>query len=164
MKDELMDIIRREEAEGRATRPLAANERQHGGSHYMESSGIQHWDFVHLVGLDYYQGNATKYVSRWRKKNGIEDLEKALHYIDKREELDYSTSVPTLEDKQEIIFQFCRDNRLTHVEYLIIWHICQKNWSDARALLTDLLYDNTPKNVDPTIKVKDPRDPFIRRP
>jgi hypothetical protein len=28
------------------------------------------------------EGNVIKYVSRWRKKNGIADLEKAKHYID----------------------------------------------------------------------------------
>jgi hypothetical protein len=28
-------------------------------------------------------GNAVKYLSRWRHKNGIEDLKKARHYIDK---------------------------------------------------------------------------------
>lgn len=35
------------------------------------------------TGMDYLAGNATKYVSRWRKKDGIKDLEKALHYVDK---------------------------------------------------------------------------------
>jgi hypothetical protein len=28
------------------------------------------------------EGNVIKYVSRWRKKNGIADLEKAKHYIE----------------------------------------------------------------------------------
>jgi hypothetical protein len=28
------------------------------------------------------EGNVIKYVSRWKEKNGIKDLEKAKHYID----------------------------------------------------------------------------------
>jgi hypothetical protein len=35
------------------------------------------------LGLDYHQGNVLKYVSRYRHKNGIEDLRKAKWYIDR---------------------------------------------------------------------------------
>ena len=35
------------------------------------------------LGLDYHQGNVLKYVSRYRYKNGIEDLKKARWYIDR---------------------------------------------------------------------------------
>ena len=63
-----------------------ANETQVGGAHYKEQ-GIQHWDFVAYNNLDYFQGNVTKYVSRWRGKNGVEDLRKAQHYLAKYIEL-----------------------------------------------------------------------------
>ena len=33
--------------------------------------------------LDYHQGNILKYVSRYRYKNGVEDLRKAKWYIDR---------------------------------------------------------------------------------
>lgn len=62
-----------------------ANDRQVGGSHYAGS--YQHWDFVADMGLDYWQACASKYVTRWRKKNGLEDLAKAPHYMEKRAEL-----------------------------------------------------------------------------
>lgn len=62
-----------------------ANDRQEGGDHY-QGSEYQHWDWVTDAELPYLIGNATKYVSRWRKKNGVQDLKKALHYIDKAEE------------------------------------------------------------------------------
>jgi hypothetical protein len=35
------------------------------------------------MGLDYHQGNVVKYVSRYRYKNGVEDLRKAKWYIDR---------------------------------------------------------------------------------
>ena len=60
---------------------MSANDRQVAGGHYR--SGIQHWDYVVANDLDYFQGQITKYVTRWKKKNGITDLEKALHFLEK---------------------------------------------------------------------------------
>jgi methyl coenzyme M reductase subunit C-like uncharacterized protein (methanogenesis marker protein 7) len=65
-----------------------ANETQVGGSHYQNEGKLQHWDIVSMFNLDYFQGNITKYVFRFRKKNGIEDLKKAQHYLNKLIELE----------------------------------------------------------------------------
>jgi len=54
---------------------------QEGGDHYQTE--YQHWDWVTDIGMGYLPGNATKYVARWRKKNGLADLKKAMTYIDK---------------------------------------------------------------------------------
>lgn len=62
-----------------------ANDRQVGGDHYQ--SKFQPWDFIELNGIGYLDGNAIKYAARWRKKDGREDLEKAIHYVDKLMEL-----------------------------------------------------------------------------
>jgi hypothetical protein len=61
------------------------NSRQVGGTHY--KSDIQHWDFVWANDLNYFEGQITKYVIRARKKNGLQDLEKARHFLDKYIEL-----------------------------------------------------------------------------
>lgn len=61
-----------------------ANSMQVGGSHY--SSSYQHWDFVTDYGIHYLLGCATKYLTRYRKKNGIQDLEKCVHYFTKARE------------------------------------------------------------------------------
>jgi hypothetical protein len=49
---------------------------------YYKSSYL-HWDFAIKVPLGYLEGCTTKYVARWRKKEGLKDLHKALHYLDK---------------------------------------------------------------------------------
>jgi hypothetical protein len=54
---------------------------QVGGGHYKDMA-IQPVEFIHANGIGYFEGNVVKYVSRWRKKNGVADLEKARHYID----------------------------------------------------------------------------------
>lgn len=56
---------------------------QYGGDHYETTDGYEHWDWVIDAEIGYLAGNATKYVSRWRKKNGVDDLKKALTYVDK---------------------------------------------------------------------------------
>lgn len=54
---------------------------QHGGTHYQ--SELQHWDFIVENGIGYLEGCASKYVTRTRKKDGLNDLKKAITYIDK---------------------------------------------------------------------------------
>lgn len=56
---------------------------QVGGEHYRQT-GIQPWDIIDAWGLDFYAGNALKYLYRaGRKGPKVEDLKKARHYIDK---------------------------------------------------------------------------------
>ena len=71
-----------------------ANEKQVGGSHY-GGGALQHWDVVDKFKLDYFQGQITKYVMRWKDKNGLEDLKKARHFLDKYIELNSPKSATT---------------------------------------------------------------------
>lgn len=64
------------------TPKIDPNASQVGGAHYQ--GDYQHWDFVReALNGRYLEGCATKYVSRWRKKNGLQDLKKAAHYVEK---------------------------------------------------------------------------------
>jgi hypothetical protein len=54
---------------------------QVAGSHYKDLA-VQPVEYIHANGIGYFEGNVIKYVSRWRAKNGIKDLEKAKHYIE----------------------------------------------------------------------------------
>ena len=59
----------------------SANEIQIAGDHYQGE--YQHWDLVVDTNMHYLVANASKYVCRWRKKNGLQDLYKARHYAEK---------------------------------------------------------------------------------
>lgn len=61
---------------------MSANEKQVGGDHYT-TKAIQPWDYIASNGLGYFEGNIVKYVTRWRDKGGVADLEKAKHYLQK---------------------------------------------------------------------------------
>ena len=68
---------------------MSANEKQVGGDHY-NKEGEQHWDrMFRLYGRGYFVGCATKYIERYHLKNGKQDLEKAMHFIQKLIELEY---------------------------------------------------------------------------
>ena len=60
---------------------MTALNKQVAGNHYKDLP-IQPVEYIHANALGYFEGNVIKYVSRWRKKNGIADLEKAKHYIE----------------------------------------------------------------------------------
>lgn len=63
------------------TTGTSALDVQIGGSHYKDMA-IQPIEFIQANGIGFMEGNVIKYVSRWKAKNGIPDLEKARHYLD----------------------------------------------------------------------------------
>lgn len=50
-------------------------------SHYTRGS-IEPWAYIQANNLNFFEGSAVKYITRWRHKNGVEDLRKARVYID----------------------------------------------------------------------------------
>lgn len=54
---------------------------QVGGGHY-KTKAIQPIEYIHANKLNYSEGAIVKYITRWREKNGFEDLEKIKHYVD----------------------------------------------------------------------------------
>ena len=65
---------------------IKANDVQVGGAHYKDTP-YQHWDLVADNDLDYFAGQIIKYTMRWKKKNGLQDLLKARHFLAKYIEL-----------------------------------------------------------------------------
>ena len=61
-----------------ANNPL---QTQVGGNHYKDLK-IQPIEFIYANNIPFCEANAIKYLCRWRNKNGLQDLEKARHYID----------------------------------------------------------------------------------
>ena len=70
---------------GSSSPSSSANSRQVGGEHYKSGDvrAQEHWDIVRFHNLDYFQGQITKYVMRHKLKNGLQDLKKAAHVLQK---------------------------------------------------------------------------------
>lgn len=54
---------------------------QAGGDHYKKLK-IQPIEYIHANSIPFAEGSVIKYVTRWRDKGGLRDLEKAKHFIE----------------------------------------------------------------------------------
>lgn len=61
---------------------------QVGGQHYT-SLAIQPVEYIMANRLSYCQGGVVKYITRYKDKGGLQDLEKAKHFIDLLIKLEY---------------------------------------------------------------------------
>ena len=68
-------------AELESLEKLIALESQVGGNHY-SSMKIQPIEYTMANEMNPLQHTVIKYVSRYKKKNGIEDLKKAIHSLE----------------------------------------------------------------------------------
>lgn len=80
-KDKPLPLVDREKKQ-------TALDTQVGGNHY-KSFKIQPVEFCQINKLDYCTSNVIKYVCRHAFKNGLQDLEKAKHYIDLLIQMEY---------------------------------------------------------------------------
>ena len=61
---------------------------QEGGNHYKKCK-IQPIEYIHANNIGYLEGNVIKYVTRHQDKNGVEDIKKAMHYLELILEMQY---------------------------------------------------------------------------
>jgi hypothetical protein len=54
---------------------------QVGGTHYKDLK-IQPVEYIAANKIPFIEGNIIKYISRWRSKGGLDDLQKAKHFLD----------------------------------------------------------------------------------
>lgn len=87
-----------------AYEPKEENNSVSHPNHYQSKSGLEVIDVIRAFTEDcdgiegYYTGNILKYMCRWKKKNGLEDLQKARQYLDWLIELEDSSAK---EEKKE---------------------------------------------------------------
>lgn len=66
--------------EYKADMSKSVSAKQVGGDHY--KGELQPIDVIDSWKLDFYEGSVLKYLARHRKKNGAEDIKKAIHYLE----------------------------------------------------------------------------------
>ena len=71
---------------------IRADHKQVGGNHYKDKA-IQPWEVIERNHMGFFDGNALKYLMRFRDKGGVEDLQKAIHYIEKLIEMQNAVQV-----------------------------------------------------------------------
>lgn len=105
-----------------------ANERQVAGTHY--KAEYQHWDWVSDIDLPYLPAQVTKYIVRWKKKNGRQDLEKALHFLEKLIEVETYKQEALIADT----VRFIDNNSVEDAESHVITNIANYYGADLYRL------------------------------
>jgi hypothetical protein len=67
---------------------MTAFTKQIGGSHYKQCA-IQPLEYIVANDIPYLEGNVIKYVTRHKDKGGIDDIRKAIHYLELIMETEY---------------------------------------------------------------------------
>ena len=61
---------------------IEGEQKQTNPDHYSELA-IEPLDYIIANKMDFLEGNIIKYVTRYKNKNGVDDLIKARKYLDK---------------------------------------------------------------------------------
>ena len=67
---------------------IKASDKQVGGTHYKDMV-VQPAEFINKNKLLFAEGNAIKYICRHKAKGKLQDVEKAIHYLEMIIERDY---------------------------------------------------------------------------
>lgn len=99
---------------------MGANSKQIAGEHYKKYGDLQPWDVILKWNLGYLEGTALKYIARWRDKGGLDDIRKAIHFLEKLLEtetgklLDPRIVDKTVQSPEEFPFPFPPEKELQH--------------------------------------------------
>lgn len=124
----------------------SALSQQIGGSHYKMMT-FQPISLIGMLDLDFCQGNVVKYVSRYKLKDGVNDLEKAKHYCQMSDELgnNQSSDAVYLSEAIDDVWDFVKQNKLDYEVYMILMHVVRRHWEEAEQAIDELI--NTTKQV-----------------
>lgn len=121
-----------------------ALDHQVGGSHYKDMV-FQPISLIAMLDLDFFQGNVVKYVSRYKLKDGVNDLEKAKHYCLMALELEdkQAPDAVYLYEAIDDAWDFVKQNNLDYEVYMILMHVVRRHWEEAEQAIDELI--NTTK-------------------
>ena len=151
---------------------MEANEYQIGGTHYQGE--YQHWDFVCDTDMPYLLGCATKYISRWKEKNGVEDLRKAIHYLQKANERGITLNkkrrisdwaFPSIKRAKVKVRTEAFVYHLPFEEAEITWLIVEGHYEKAIKMIGEIILDetnSTEEDCGPTANYVDPDNNYFR--
>lgn len=111
-------------------------QKQIGGSHY-KNFKMQPIELITKTRCSFIQGNIVKYISRYKRKNGKQDLEKAIHYAQLAINLDFFGN---LGFKTTLVFgEYCQVNNLSARQAKIIQHTAWDNYTKVIDECTKLI-------------------------
>ena len=109
---------------------------QIGGDHYAKMQ-IQPVQFIHANSLPFIEGTVIKYVSRWKSKGGLQDLEKARHMVSMLIAYgpdEHAVYMPGFYDLACAVDDYVTANDIPQMEALIIEYVA--TWRQTNGIRT----------------------------
>lgn len=122
---------------------------QIGGSHYKDMP-FQPIKLISYLNLDFFQGNVVKYVSRYKLKDGVRDLEKAKHYCRMAMEMKNSSSRTEMMAPHVVSMSddFALSNGLSWLVPNVIICVYRRKWEEAIKAIDDLSKEHNQSELD----------------
>lgn len=127
---------------------MKAIENQIGGNHY-RNMAFQPIELISILGCSFIQGCIIKYISRYKDKNGAQDIKKCIHYAQLAIELKDKGLCETTKsiDTYMAISNFCLVNKFSMLQKLIIEATADASFNRVIRLCNDLLKVDYSENV-----------------
>ena len=124
---------------------MKAIESQVGGSHYKDMA-FQPIELIAALRCSFIQGCIIKYISRYKNKNGAQDIKKCIHYAQLAIELD---DKKRCNDKvlSMSINKYILKNKFTIFQRRIITQAIYNNYTRVIQYCKELLQLEYPENV-----------------
>lgn len=97
--------------------------QQIGGNHYKDMT-FQPIELISRLKCSFIQGCIIKYISRYKNKNGKQDIEKCIHYA----QLAKACGGNWFCDNAALIVEYCLKNNLNKHQSAIIRHTVNCRW------------------------------------
>ena len=115
-------------------------DKEIGGTHYADMP-IEPIELIEAFNLNFIQGSIIKYISRYKAKNGVQDLEKALHYCKMgTKSFDRVDDFIDYKGKNKLIVKmYCILNNLSDIENMIIGYAISNDFERCAVEIKKLI-------------------------
>ena len=117
---------------------MDALKTQVGGTHY-KNLPYQPVELIAKLDLNFFQGNIIKYLSRYKGKNGKEDLQKAIHYAELANSLNVNSYVFFGENLFKELGDYCEKNNFGKDILEILTQVVYQNWLSSVVKICNLI-------------------------
>lgn len=127
---------------------MSALDIQIGGSHY-RNKGIQPIELIVALNLNFIEGNIVKYITRYKEKNGVQDIMKCIHYSQLAIELKCIRHNIDIHNNYALILQYIKTNDLCSVQTYVLNSCLQNDYEQVKLLCNEMVKNyNSEKSLN----------------
>ena len=127
---------------------MSALDIQIGGSHY-RNKGIQPIELIVALNLNFIEGNIVKYITRYKEKNGVQDIMKCIHYSQLAIELKCIRYNIDVHNNYALILQYIKTNDLCSVQTYVLNSCLQNDYEQVKLLCNEMVKNyNSEKSLN----------------